>query len=61
MVNSVPVPEASSHNFSTQNEDETGTSGQDEPNSAPGTQSTSDNSTSPATQHTSTQLPSPAT
>ena len=34
---SVWVPEASIHILSTQNEDETGTLGQDEPNSAPAT------------------------
>ena len=57
---SVSVSEASIHILCTQNEDETDTSGQDEPNSAPATQRTSNQSPSPATQRTSNQSPSPA-
>ena len=53
-------PEASIHVFSTQNEDETDTLGQDEPNSALATQGTSNQSPSPASQGTSNQSPSPA-
>ena len=45
-------PEASIHVFSTQNEDETDTLGQDEPNSALATQGTSNQSPSPASQGT---------
>ena len=50
---SVSVPEASIHILFTQNEDETNTLGQDEPNSAPATQRTSNQSPSPITQITS--------
>ena len=54
---SISVPEASIHILSTQNEDETNTLGQDEPNSAPATQHTSNQSPSPVTQCTSNQSP----
>ena len=54
-------PEASIHVFSTQNEDETDTLGQDEPNSAPGTQRTSNQSPSSATQRTVNQSHAAAT
>ena len=69
----VSVPEASIHNLSTQNKDETGTSGQDEPNYGLSTQHTfhqspssathctSNQSTSPANQRTINQLPAAAT
>ena len=57
---SVSVPEASIHSLSTQNDDETDTLGQDEPNSAHATQRTSNQSPSPATQRTSNQSPFPA-
>ena len=46
--------------MSTQNEDETDTLGQDEPNSAPSTKRISNQSPSPVTQRTSNQSPSPA-
>ena len=58
---SVSVPEASIHNLSSQNEDETDTLDQNEPNSAPATQRTSNQSASPATQRTSNQPPAAAT
>ena len=70
---SVSVPEASIHILSTQNEDETYTLGQDEPNSAsatqrnsnqspfPSNQCTSNQSNSPANQHTANQSPAAAT
>ena len=57
---SVSVPEASIHILSTQNEDETDTLGQDEPNFAVVTQLTSKQSPSPASQRTSNQSPFPA-
>ena len=57
---SVSVPEPSIHILSTQNEDETDTLVQDEPNSAPATQRTSNQSPSHANQRTSNQSPSPA-
>ena len=47
--------------MSTQNEDETDTLGQDEPNSAPGTQRTSNQSPSSATQRTVNQSHAAAT
>ena len=56
---SVSVPEASIPILSTQNEDETNTLGQDEPNSASTTQRTSNQSPSPDNQHTSNQSLSP--
>ena len=49
---SVSVSETWIHILSTQNEDETNTIGQDEPNSAPATQRTSNQSPSPANQGT---------
>ena len=57
---SVSVPEASIHILFTQNEDETDTLGQDEPNSAPATQCTFNQSPSSAPQRISNQSPSPA-
>ena len=57
---SISVPEASIHILSTQNEDETDTLGQDEPNSALATQRTSSQSPSPASQRTSNQSPAAA-
>ena len=54
------VPEASIHILSTENEDETDSLGQDEPNSAPATQHTSNQPPSPATQRTFSQSPFPA-
>ena len=59
-TSSVSVPEASIHILSTQNEDETDTLVQDEPNSAPATQRTSNQSPSPTTQRTFDQSSSPA-
>ena len=56
---SVSVPEASIHILFIQNEDETDTLGQDEPNSAPAPQRTPNQSPSPATQCTSSHSPSP--
>ena len=57
---SVSVPEASIHILCTQNEDETDTSGQDEPNSAPATQRTSNQSPAAATQRTADKSPAAA-
>ena len=56
---SVSVPEASIHILPTQNQNETNTLGQNEPNSASAIQCTSNQSPSPATQRTSNQSLSP--
>ena len=56
---SVSVLGASIYILSTQNEDETDTLGQDEPNSAPAAHCTSNQSPSPAIQRTSNQSSSP--
>ena len=56
---SILVPGASIYILLTQNEDETDTLGQDEPNSAPATQCTSNQSPTLATQRTCNQSPSP--
>ena len=58
---SVLVPEASIHILPTQNENETNTLSQDEPNSAAATERTSNQSPSPANQHTANQSPVAAT
>ena len=58
---SVWVPESLIHILSAQSKDETGTLGQDEPNSAPATQRTSNQSPSPAGQRTFNQSPAAAT
>ena len=58
---SVSVPEALIHILSAQSKDETGTLGQDEPNSAPTTQRTSNQSPAPAGQRTFNQSPAAAT
>ena len=57
----VSVPEALIHILSAQSKDETGTLGQDEPNSAPATQRTSNQSPSPAGQRNFNQSPAAAT
>ena len=57
----VSVPEGSIHIFSTQNEDESDTLVQDEPNSAPATECTSNQSPSRANQRTSNQSPAVVT
>ena len=57
---SASVPEASILILFTQNEDETDTLGQDEPNRAPATQCTFNQSPSSAPQRTSNQSRSPA-
>ena len=54
---SASVAEASVHILSTQNEIETDTLGQDEPNYGCATQRTSNQSPSPATQHTADESP----
>ena len=58
---SVSVPGASIYILSTQNEDETDTLGQDEPNSALATHCTSNQSSSPTKQRTANQSPAAAT
>ena len=58
---SISVSEALIHILSTQNEDETDTLGQDEPNSAPATHRISSQSTSPVNQRTTSQSPAAAT
>ena len=58
---SVSVPEASIHILPTQNEGETDTLGQDEPNSDPATQLTCNQSPSSANQRTDNQSPAAAT
>ena len=57
---SVSVLEASIQILSTQNKNETGTLGHDEPNSAPATQCTSNQSPSPAIHRTANQSPTAA-
>ena len=58
---SVSVPQALIHILSTQNDDETNTLGQDEPNYGPATQRTSNQSPAAATKCTSNQSPAAAT